>query len=216
MAPDPPHNILKTQRSRLAGQFTPASQQHQGRDTGNAEPDGQRLLFFCIYFCQPNLRLQHLRRLLIGRGHHSAGPAPGGPEIDQQGNFRSLGVEIEIRRREGDRMPRKQCPMTLTAARLLRQTSRRHSIDTSALRADQVNHVTHSKTCVRHDAAPLPITPFPFTAAAPAAHPSMAHAARPHSPTVAMSFREGPFVLNQRPDVLVRQLVCKSDHTRAG
>lgn len=99
LAANPPHNILNTQRPWLTGKFTPSTQEYQCRDTGDAEPGGQRLFFLRVHFCQPDVRFQHLRGLLIGRGHHSAGTAPGSPEIDQQGNLRSLRMKIEIRRR---------------------------------------------------------------------------------------------------------------------
>ena len=99
LAADPTHDILKPQRPRLARQFAPCPQHHQRGDAGDSKSRGQRLFFLCIHFGQANLRFQHFGGLFIGRGHRSAGTAPGRPEIHHQRNFRSLRMQIKVCRR---------------------------------------------------------------------------------------------------------------------
>ncbi len=229
LAADPPHNILKPQRAGLSRQFTPVTQEHQRRDTDDAEPRSQCLFFLRVHFGQANLRFQHLRGLFIGRGHHPAGTAPGRPEIYHQRNFRTLRMELKIRRSQRDRMPGKEGRVALAAIGLLRQASCRNSIDTPAMRADQMERLRHNVTCSTQDPARLPIALFPFTTPATASHPSMPHAAHAFSPppvphpstrshpfTVAMSIGEGAFILDHGPDFLVGELPGEPDHAGAG
>jgi len=146
MAADPAHNILLAQGTGLPSHLAAAAEYDQRRDTDDPKPRGQGLFLLRIHFGQANLRFQHLRRLFIGRGHHAAGTAPGGPEIYHQGNLRSLRMQIEIRRRQSDRVTGKQGRMALTAIGLLRQTNRRNAIDTPAMRADQMERLRHRFT----------------------------------------------------------------------
>ena len=144
MPADPAFDILCPHGTGLPRHLAPPAEDHQSGNAGNPEFCRQNLLFLRVYLGQTNVRLQHLRNLLISRGHHLTGPAPGCPEIHDERNLCARNMQLEIRLRQGNGMSRKQRRMTLAAIGTIGQTLFRNAIDAPAMRADDMNSFNHT------------------------------------------------------------------------
>ena len=74
----------------------------------------------------------------MGR-HHLARPAPGSPEIDQQGHFIPAEMLVECLRIEFDGLAREQRSVATTAVRLLRQSFLGDAIGGLAVIANKIH-----------------------------------------------------------------------------
>ena len=129
MGTDPLYDVLRAECPGLPRHFTPSAKQHQGRDTLNTEPGPKSLVLFCVHLGQANVWLQNLGSLFIRRRHHSARPAPWRPEIHNQRNIASDGVQVEVPRRQRNRVSGEQSFVALAAFGALSQACVRDAID---------------------------------------------------------------------------------------
>ncbi|CCD00317.1 protein of unknown function (plasmid) [Azospirillum baldaniorum] len=74
------------------GDFPAVQDQRKRWNASHRETRGDIRCGLGIDFCQPDMRLKPLRRLLDDRRHHAARTAPGGPEVDQERDVAPLGV----------------------------------------------------------------------------------------------------------------------------
>ena len=107
---------------------------NQRWDAANPETAGERLLAFGIDFREPYLRFEQLRCLLERGRHHFAGPAPFGPEINEERDSTVRQMTVEARRRKIDRHSGKERQMTFAALRAVPQPRRRNAIDCVIMR----------------------------------------------------------------------------------
>ena len=95
--------------------FAAAAHEDHGRDGLNVETRGELGLCVGVYLGQPDTRLKFACGRFKYRRHGAAGPAPSGPEIDQQRQIGSAGVPLEMSGIEIDRSTGKQRLMALAA-----------------------------------------------------------------------------------------------------
>ncbi len=105
--------------------------QDEARNTANGKASRDPGLAFGVQFSKPHLWLQLPRRRLKHRRHLSAGSAPGGPEIDQQGKVARARVAVEIGRGEFNRLAWEK-DRAAPAARPLAKPHLRHPVRTRA------------------------------------------------------------------------------------
>lgn len=153
MTTDPALDILCSHGTRLPRHLASSAKNHQSRNAGNPELCRQRLLLLRVHLGQANVRLQPHRSLLVGRGHHHAGSAPGRPEIHHERDPGLRNVPIEVRLCQRDGTSRKQGCMALAALGTIGQTSVRNAIGTPAMGTDNLDCFTHA--CTGTDLQPL-------------------------------------------------------------
>ena len=132
MGTDPLHDVLRAKGPGLTRHFASSAKQHHGRDTLNAEAGPKRLLRLCVHLGQANVWFKNPGSLLIGRRHRTAGPAPRRPEIHDQRKVAPVGVQVEVRQRQRNRVSGEQPLVTLAAFRAIREACCRNAIDGAA------------------------------------------------------------------------------------
>ena len=92
----PTHDIGGAHRAGLAGDLASVAEQDQRGNAANAKAGGGLPFYLGIELGQAHLRLQLGSGLLEGGPHHLARPAPGRPEIHQNGNVVAPDVFLEV------------------------------------------------------------------------------------------------------------------------
>jgi hypothetical protein len=116
---------------------------HQRRNTANAKSGRQRGLIIRIHFREARTGAEPARGFLEMRRHHSAGSAPGSPEIHDDRQIAASYVLVEARSLEFDRMTLEQCRMALGTPRILVHALSRNPHDRIAVTADDVDWISH-------------------------------------------------------------------------
>src|SRR5262245_7767505 len=101
------HVLVEDLRQDVPGRGTavlldhlPLLEQQQRRDALHAVAGRERTVLVHVHLPDPRLAGVLLRQLLEDRRHDPAGPAPLGPEIDEDGRIRPLRLVVEIARRQ--------------------------------------------------------------------------------------------------------------------
>ena len=129
--------------ARLAGNFSAAAKQRQGRYAADAEARGQCLLRLGVDLGQAYLGLEHPGGLYKGGRHLPARAAPWRPEVDQHRDVAAADVTVEARGVEVDRVGREQRLRALAAAWGIDKTGSGYAVDRIAMGADQVQGGGH-------------------------------------------------------------------------
>ena len=118
----------------VARQFPSAAQQDHCRYRLDLIARREARLSLGIDLAEAQARLEFFCRSFKHRRHGAAWPAPGGPEINEQGQIGRAGVAIEMRRIEADRMSLKKCLVALPAFAAFASPLGRNAIERVAMR----------------------------------------------------------------------------------
>jgi hypothetical protein len=103
----------------------------------------QGRFILCIELCQPHAWFEQASCLLECGRHHPAGAAPGSPEVHQKWQAVFPQVRVEVRGPQFEGTSLEQSLMALATARSLAQSPRWYSIDSTVMRACDVDGVAH-------------------------------------------------------------------------
>jgi hypothetical protein len=118
-------------------------ERNQSRNTANAEAGGDRRLLVDIDLGEAGARLELLRRLVEDRRHHTARPAPGRPEVDDQRHVVALDMLVEGLCGQSDRLAGEQVRLAGAALGLGRGTVGGDAVDRGAMGTDDVRGFGH-------------------------------------------------------------------------
>jgi hypothetical protein len=139
----PAHDVCRAHCARLAGNFSAAAEQRQGRDAADAEARRQRLLRFGVDLGQAYRGLEHAGGLDEGGRHLAAGTTPWRPEVNQHRGIAAVDVTVEVRAIELDRVAGKKRLAALSARGDIGEAGDRDTVHCIAVGADQVQSVGH-------------------------------------------------------------------------
>ena len=145
MPVDPRAQRAGRHRAGLARNLAAAAHEDHGRDCLDLKARGKLPFGVGIDLGEPQPRLKLLCGGFESRSHGAARSAPGRPEIDQQRQVGRVGVAIEMRRIEIDRMPGEQRLMAAAAFAAFAAPFRRHAVERMAMRAGDGDGAGHGR-----------------------------------------------------------------------
>lgn len=130
--PDPAHDLLCVECSRLSLYFLTCVKTDKSRDRGDVVSCSGALSDLRIDLCQNRFRCKTSCSLLERRGHHAAWTTPGSPEIDEHRHFSPCDKWLKRLVVQFHRMIRKQLGFASSAYRRVMQSWIRNPINGKA------------------------------------------------------------------------------------
>jgi hypothetical protein len=127
----------------LPRDFASTLKNDQRRDASDTVATGDLLGALGVELRESHARLQFRGRAREVRRHRATRPAPRGPEIDDDGNFASVDLSIEIRGSEFDRMAIEEALLAISANRAIVYPGLGHAVNGIASGAGEMNDRIH-------------------------------------------------------------------------
>jgi hypothetical protein len=140
---DPSYQVVQVHGPGLAGYFSSVFEDDQGGNALDSELAGQHLFRLGVHLGQADPRLKARGGLLVNGGHRLAGPAPGGPEINDHRDSRTGDGPLKSLLSEFHRVGGKQVFLALAAFGMVAQPVPLNPIHGAALGTGDFHGLLH-------------------------------------------------------------------------